>query len=192
MSVYLSKSPYYLNSYRAGSARKVRKNRPAHRNASRLWDSGSSLSDPRRLRSSKPSIFAAFQKKTKMGAQRTSQVVKKSAETFSEVARSVTNIPKKKASFELGSSTIIAGLTGFAILLGLGYLAHFNQVATKGYDLKRLEADRQQLLSQYEIKNMRLAEIQSLTTIIESEKADSMRRPFSVEYVRGNNVLAAR
>lgn len=86
----------------------------------------------------------------------------------------------------------MGSLITVAILLGGAYLAFFNQVATKGYELRRLEADRQQLLTQYEIKNMKLAEVQSLNTIVQSDKANAMRRPYSIDYVKGGSVLAAR
>lgn len=123
---------------------------------------------------------------------KTGNVMKKSAQTFSEVAHAVKNVKGTKVRFEFGPNAVIGCLLVMVAFLGCAYLAHFNQVATKGYDLKRLEADRQQLLNQYEIKNMRLAEIQSMNTIIRSEKADSMRRPSEIEYVKGASVLAAK
>jgi len=93
---------------------------------------------------------------------------------------------------EFGPSMAIVGLLLIAVLFILLYLAHFNQVATKGYDLRRLEADRQNLLDQYDIKNMKLAEAKSLATIIASDKVSAMRRPSEVSYVRGNTVIASR
>lgn len=97
-----------------------------------------------------------------------------------------------KIGHTFGPSTVIGGLAVFAIVISLAYLAHFNQAATKGYDLKRLQADQNQLMSQYEIKNMRLAEIKALNTIAESKKVDGMRRPSVVTFVHGNTALAQR
>ena len=94
--------------------------------------------------------------------------------------------------FEFAPSMAIGGLFMIAILMSLLYLAHFNQVATKGYDLRRLEADRQQLLNQYDIKNIKLAEVKSLYNIASSTRASAMRRPGEVIYVRGNAALASR
>lgn len=94
--------------------------------------------------------------------------------------------------FEFAPSMVIGGLFMIAVLFSLLYLAHFNQVATKGYDLKRLEADRQQLLSQYDIKNMKLAEAKSMANIMSSDRVSGMRRPSEVSFVRGDTVLASR
>ena len=94
--------------------------------------------------------------------------------------------------WQFGPATAISGLFVIAILLSLTYLAHFNQVATKGYDLRRLEADRQQLLNQYDIKNMKLAGVKSLSNIIASERVSAMRRPGEIVYVRANTALASR
>ncbi|MFC1751245.1 hypothetical protein ACFL2V_20885, partial [Pseudomonadota bacterium] len=95
-------------------------------------------------------------------------------------------------NYEFGTSTIIGSLAVVAIVTSLMYLAHFNQVATKGYELKRLEADHQQLLNQYEIKNMRLAEAMSLTRITETDRISAMRKANSVTFLTDNTVLASK
>jgi len=105
---------------------------------------------------------------------------------------SINKIKAVTMKLEFGPSMAIVGLLLIAVLFILLYLAHFNQVATKGYDLRRLEADRQNLLDQYDIKNMKLAEAKSLATIIASDKVSAMRRPSEVSYVRGNTVIASR
>lgn len=92
--------------------------------------------------------------------------------------------------FEFGPSTAIGGMFMIAVLLSLLYLAHFNQVATKGYDLRRLEAARQQLLNQYDIKNMKLAEVKSLTHILDTNRVSGMRKPSEIIYVRAATALA--
>lgn len=191
MSVYLSRSPY-LTQYGAGGARRTSRRRRT--SSRRLWDNQNSFASTRRRSrgTSLSGIFSVFGKQTKQTAAKTGQAMKKSAQTFSEVAQAVKNVKGKKVKFEFGPNAVIGCLLVMVAFLSCAYLAHFNQVATKGYDLKRLEADRQQLLNQYEIKNMRLAEIQSMNTIINSEKADSMRRPSQVDYVHGASVIAAR
>jgi len=94
--------------------------------------------------------------------------------------------------FEFGPATAVTGLFIISLLLGSLYLAHFNKVATKGYDLRRLEADRQQLLNQYDIKNMKLAGVKSLANIAASDRVSAMRHPAEIVYVRGNTALASR
>lgn len=95
-------------------------------------------------------------------------------------------------NYEFGASTIMIGLGVIAISTSLLYLAHFNQVATKGYELKKLEADHEQLLSQYEIKNMKIAEAMSLARISESDRVSAMRRPSDVTFLYETTVLASK
>lgn len=114
------------------------------------------------------------------------------ANMSANLAGSVKKIREATLKLEFGPSLAIGGLFIIAVLFMLLYLAHFNQVATKGYDLRRLEADRQQLLNQYDIKNMKLAEVKSLNTIIASDRVTTMRRPAEITYVRGNTAIASR
>lgn len=109
----------------------------------------------------------------------------KASETFKKVK-------EVKIRHVFGPSAVMISLAVFAVGISLLYLAHFNQVATKGYDLRRLQADQDQLMSQYEIKNMRLAQITSLNTIAHSDRASVMRRPADVMFVRENTALASR
>ncbi len=101
-------------------------------------------------------------------------------------------VKSKKVHFEFGSTSVIVGFIALALLMSILHLIHFNKVATKGYELKRLDANHQQLLSQYEIKNMQLAEYQSLNNIVVSDRVAMMRRPVSVTFVSGNTALASR
>ncbi len=94
--------------------------------------------------------------------------------------------------FEFGTSLVIGGMAVIAVLLGLLYLAHFNRVATKGYDLHRLEADHRQLINQYEIANMKMAGVLSLNNMIKSGKMDAMRKPNAWIFVHANTELASR
>jgi len=55
------------------------------------------------------------------------------------------SIGRGKKKFEFGPGSVMAGLGVVAIGLSLAYLAYFNQVATRGYEMTRLEADRQHL-----------------------------------------------
>lgn len=109
---------------------------------------------------------------------------------FVEAWKSARNIKSGKMKIVIQPSMVIISLIVVAVSLSLIQLAHFNLVATKGYELRRLEADRQQLLSSYEIKNMKLAEVKSLSGISGSDRASAMVRPASVEFMRGNTALA--
>lgn len=102
------------------------------------------------------------------------------------------NVKAKKVHFEFGPGTVMIGLGVIATVMSLTYLVHFNKVATKGYDLRRLEAERQQLLSQYDVKNMKVAEATSLNHIINSDRLNGMRKPAEVLFVRSNTAIASR
>ena len=93
---------------------------------------------------------------------------------------------------EFGPVSVMVILFVIACLMGLLYLAHFNQVATKGYDLRRLEAARQQLLGQNDIKNMKLADAKSMARVVASNRVSAMKRPSELIYVRGNTALASK
>jgi len=93
--------------------------------------------------------------------------------------------------FEIGPTLIIVALLLLSIGMALMYLAHFNQVATKGYEMRRLQADRQQLLAQYDLSDMRLAETKTLDRIAHSDKVVHMRPLSRVIFVSNNTALAS-
>lgn len=62
-------------------------------------------------------------------------------------------------------------------VITLLYLAHFNAVSTKGYELKRLEDERMLLLEEDEVKNMRISQMRALATIKETAKVKNMVSP---------------
>lgn len=102
------------------------------------------------------------------------------------------SVKSKKVHFEFGPGTVMISLGVIAAVMSLSYLVHFNKVATKGYDLRRLEAERQELLSQYDVKNMKVAEATSLNYIINSDRLNGMRKPGEVIFVRSNTAIASR
>ncbi|HRY91645.1 MAG TPA: hypothetical protein P5229_04895 [Candidatus Gracilibacteria bacterium] len=93
---------------------------------------------------------------------------------------------------EIGPVALVAALGLIAALLMVCYLAAYNQIATKGYDLKRLEADHQQLMRQYDIRNMKLASVRSMANMIDDNKFDGMRKPSQIDFARGEAVLALK
>jgi hypothetical protein len=117
---------------------------------------------------------------------------KKKADNGTLLADTADKLFRATRKIQFGPTFAIVGLFIVAALMGTLYLAHFNQVATKGYDLRRLEADRQQLLNQHDIKNMKLAEVKSLARVIASDRVSAMKRPAELIYVRGNTALAKR
>ena len=126
------------------------------------------------------------------GLAKTGEAVKEGTSTLQKAVQTAKNIKSGKMKFEIGPASMIMGLAMIALSMSLLYLAHYNSVATKGYDLRRLEAARQQLMTQYDIKNMKLAEARSLAVISASDKVGNMRRPGEVTFVQGATAIASR
>ena len=101
-----------------------------------------------------------------------------------------TKVTAIKWQFQFGPMTIIVGLILVAIAMSMAYLMHFNQVATKGYDLLRLEADRQQLLDQNQLSNMNIDKVKSMDAILTSGRIQGMVRANNVSFVRGDTAMA--
>ena len=99
---------------------------------------------------------------------------------------------KERIRFSIGPMAIIIGLGLFAAGMSTLYLMNFNKVATSGYALRRVERDHQGLVDQYQIQNMKLAELASLTHIAQTETVEGMRYPKNVVFVRGNTAVASR
>ena len=90
-----------------------------------------------------------------------------------------------------GPMTLIVALVFVAIAMSMLYLAHFNQVATKGYDLKRLEVDRQQLMDEYQVRMTRVAQAKSLDTITSTPRIQRMVKARDISFVRGDTAVAS-
>lgn len=103
-----------------------------------------------------------------------------------------TRVTPMKWKFVFGPMTLIIGLILAAMALSLLYLAHFNQVATKGYDLKRLEVARQHLLDEHQVGNMRLASATSMATLLKSDRIQRMVNARNITFVRGDTAIASR
>jgi len=186
---------YYRNNYSSGAVRRPVTRSRGIRKSSRSFVgvfSGKSSSNGRP--SSRPRInrARAFANTGAVVGSNAGKALKETTNAFAQAISVAKNLKGGVRKFEIGPGTVMIGMMGFALLLSLTYLVHFNQVATKGYELRRLEADRQQLMSQYEIKNMRLAEVKALSYISDSDTAKVMRRPGEVSFVRGNTAIASR
>lgn len=101
-----------------------------------------------------------------------------------------TRVTAMKWKFEFGPMTLIGGLVVVAVGLSILYLMHFNQVATKGYDLKRLEVDRQQLMDQNQVSNMNIDTVKSMNSVLTSNRIQRMVKANNVSFVRGDTALA--
>lgn len=117
-----------------------------------------------------------------------SGVAMKNTKTFAQI---VEQFREKTINYEVGPNTVIVGLMMMGLLLSMLYLLHFNQIATKGYDINRLDASHSQLLSQWDVRNMQLAQIKSLNYILGSGRLDGMRSPDKVQYVNGGMTAVA-
>lgn len=179
MSLYYGRSPYLEN--RTGKRNSRRKPFAYHRT---LATASFMKSLPGLRRKARHSLV--------FGAQKSSDAIKTGAQVFSGAMRAAKNVGRAKVRFEFGPGTVMAGMMVLAVGLSFAYLAYFNQVATRGYEMTRLEADRQQLLNQYEIKNMKLAEIRSLNYIAGTDHVSAMGRPGTVEFVRGDTAIALK
>lgn len=123
----------------------------------------------------------------KTGLKETRQTIKEAFKIAKKTASAT-----GKQSFEFSAPQLMIFMGVIAILLGLTQLTFSTATVTKGYELKRLQADQQQLINQYEIKNMQLAEAKALNTIAHTPKTDSMRRPAEIAYIKDEKVLASR
>jgi hypothetical protein len=92
--------------------------------------------------------------------------------------------------FDISPTLIIVFLGMAAVALGLLYLVTFNQVATKGYQLKKLEVSRQELKSQHDLKNLYLAKVRSYDYILNSGRLEPMGKPANVDFVYADSALA--
>ncbi|MBI2453332.1 hypothetical protein HYV56_01370 [Candidatus Peregrinibacteria bacterium] len=93
-------------------------------------------------------------------------------------------------------SNVIMTFVFFALfgLIGFMYLSHFNAASTKGYELNRLQSQREKLVIQNEVQNMLLSQVRALSTIKSSEKVRSMIPLLSrnITYMKTDTALAKR
>jgi hypothetical protein len=76
--------------------------------------------------------------------------------------------------------------------LSVMMLVHFNHVATKGYTIKYLEVQQQNLWEKNEQLKKDLLKEKALTLLMETEKAKSMIKPPEVTYVIEHSALAKK
>ncbi len=101
-----------------------------------------------------------------------------------------TRVTPIKWQLQFGPMTLIVGLIILAVMMSILYLMHFNQVATKGYDLVRLEADRQQLLDHNQLSNRSIDQVKSMDSILKSNRIGRMVKANNITFVRGDSAIA--
>lgn len=186
MSIYVSRSPY--RQYSAPTRKGFRL--PSFSGISGIFKRKSHLSRTVAARSA-PRMRRGSDTGESMGAM-VASAASAGVQSVASAKQFFHNVKAKKVHFEFGPGTVMISLGVIAAVMSLSYLVHFNKVATKGYDLRRLEAERQELLSQYDVKNMKVAEATSLNHIINSDRLNGMRKPGEVIFVRSNTAIASR
>ena len=90
---------------------------------------------------------------------------------------------KEKEKFDFGiTSTYIALLSLISLLL-LYYVWILNVNATKGYDIRDLENEKKVLLMEKELLDVQIAELESLSTILQDDDLQNMQRIWEPDYL---------
>lgn len=96
------------------------------------------------------------------------------------------------ASLCVGPTFMIFTLVMMVCLISVMTLMFSTKEITKGYTLKKLEAEHEQLLRDNEAKTMHVAEVRALQVIKSSVKVQSMVRPTQIVYFRGDTAIASK
>lgn len=95
-------------------------------------------------------------------------------------------------TLEVGPYMLIVSLVVFIALMSVITLVFSTKEVTKGYLLKDLEAKRDVLLRDHEVKTMHLAQVQSLDAVKNSSKVQKMLRPDQIVFMRGDTSVAVK
>jgi cell division septal protein FtsQ len=83
---------------------------------------------------------------------------------------------KEKEKYNFGvTSTYIALLSLISLLL-LYYVWILNVNATKGYNIRELEIEKKTLLMEKELLDVKIAELESLSTILQDDDLQNMEK----------------
>ncbi len=86
-----------------------------------------------------------------------------------------------RSHVNIGMVSLVMIMLFMITVMGLVSLTSLNSQATMGYEVNRLEAERQDLLEDSEINDMLILEARSLDTITESDVVANMVRVKSSE-----------
>lgn len=97
---------------------------------------------------------------------------------------------QKMSSYGMKSFLMLVSMGLIISFLSVMMLVNFNKVSTKGYTIKYLEVQQQQLWEENELLKKDLLEKKALSAMSITEKANSMVRPGELTYVFGYSALA--
>jgi hypothetical protein len=106
--------------------------------------------------------------------------------------RRKTVAPKTTNAIYVGPTFLIFTLVLMVCMISVMTLMFSTTEITKGYTLKKLEAEHEQLLRDNEAKTMHVAEVRSLAVIKSSSKVQEMVWPRKITYYRGDTAIASK
>lgn len=93
---------------------------------------------------------------------------------------------------EFGVNALVFSTITIICVVSLFYLAHSNQVATKGYELKSLKEERSALMTENEIWNMKIARSQAIESIKKDPVIAKMQEVKQPQYIRTDTAVAKK
>lgn len=81
-----------------------------------------------------------------------------------------------KIQVNIGLVSLMMVMLSLITIMGLVSLTSLNVQATMGYEIEKLEAERQELIEDGELNDMLILQARSLDTIMESEVVKNMAR----------------
>lgn len=91
---------------------------------------------------------------------------------------------------EVGVGAFLFVTVALICLLALLFLSHSNRVATKGYELKMLQAKREELLKKNEVLSMQIADMQALDMLENDDVVRMMVKADRPKYIRTDTAVA--
>ncbi len=93
---------------------------------------------------------------------------------------------------EVGINALVFSTITIICVVSLLYLAHSNQVATKGYELKSLKEERSMLMTENEIWNMKIARSRAIEKIKTDPVIAKMQEVKQPQYIRTDTAVAQK
>jgi hypothetical protein len=100
-----------------------------------------------------------------------------------EAKRSAVRKKPLSHSIQVGANTLLLLVITLSMIVTFLYLAYANRNATRGYDLKELQAERNQLMAEVEVADMQLSKSMALTTLEDDAVITAMVRPSEIAFV---------
>lgn len=90
----------------------------------------------------------------------------------------------------IGANSLIIFIVSLICVISLIYLVHSNQTATKGYILKELQREKNDLAIENEIWDMKISRARSLSSLQNNSYVSDMVRADEPIFVRGDSAFA--